>query len=58
MAKKEYFRITGREQKKDVLAYHIRQSFKPGEITPEEANRLGHELALRFTTSPLYGTAG
>jgi hypothetical protein len=49
MAKKEYFRIPGREQKNDVLAYHIRQSFKPGEITPEEANRLGHELALRFT---------
>ena len=51
MAKKEYFRITGRVQKNDVLAYHIRQSFKPGEITPEEANRLGHELALRFTKS-------
>ena len=49
MAKKEYFHITGREQKNDVLAYHIRQSFKPGEITPEDANRLGHELALRFT---------
>ena len=49
MAKKEYFRITGRSHKNDVLAYHIRQSFKPGEITPEEANRLGHELALRFT---------
>jgi len=49
MAKKEYFRITGRTQKRDVLAYHLRQSFKPGEITPEEANRLGHEFALRFT---------
>jgi len=49
MAKKEYFRITGREQKRDVLAYHLRQSFKPGEITPEDANRVGHELALRFT---------
>jgi hypothetical protein len=49
MAKKEYFRITGRTQKNDVLAYHIRQSFKPGEITPEEANRLGHELDQRFT---------
>jgi len=49
MAKKEYFRITGRSQKRDVLAYHLRQSFKPGEITPEEANRLGHEFALRFT---------
>ena len=36
-------------QKSDVIAYQIRQSFKPGEITPEEANRLGHELAMRFT---------
>lgn len=32
-----------------MLAYHIRQSFKPGEITPEEANLVGQELALRFT---------
>ena len=36
-------------QKSDVIAYQIRQSFKPGEITPEEANRLGHELTMRFT---------
>ncbi len=33
----------------DVIAYHLRQSFVPGEITPEEANRLGVELARRFT---------
>ena len=33
----------------DVVAYQIRQSFKPGEITPEEANKVGYELALRFT---------
>ena len=33
----------------DVIAYHLRQSFVPGEITPEEANRLGCELARRFT---------
>jgi hypothetical protein len=32
-----------------VLAYHIRQAFKPGEITPEDANRIGRELAERFT---------
>lgn len=31
------------------FAYHLRQSFKPGEITPEEANRIGCELAKRFT---------
>ncbi len=32
-----------------MIAYQIRQSFPPGEITPEEANRLGCELAKRFT---------
>ena len=32
-----------------MIAYHLRQSFVPGEITPEEANRLGCELARRFT---------
>jgi len=32
-----------------VIAYQLRQSFKPGEITPEEANKIGYELALRFT---------
>ena len=49
MSKKEYFSKTGRSQKNDILAYHLRQSFKPGEVTPEEANRLGYELAMRFT---------
>jgi len=34
---------------RDVLAYHIRQSFKPGEVSPEEANAIGMELAMRFT---------
>lgn len=47
-AKRQYRTITGREQKSDVIAYQIRQSFKPGEVTPEEANRLGYELAMRF----------
>lgn len=49
LTKREYEQKTGRQQKGDVLAYQIRQSFKPGEITPEEANRLGYELAMRFT---------
>lgn len=30
-------------------AYQIRQAFKPGEITPEEANRIGYETAMRWT---------
>ena len=49
LAKQEYFRITGRKPKGDIIAYQIRQSFKPGEITPEEANQVGYEIAMRFT---------
>jgi hypothetical protein len=50
LAKREYEYITGRNQgKHDVLAYHIRQSFKPGEVTPEEANEIGRQLVLSFT---------
>ena len=51
LAKARYSVMTGREQKKasDVLCYQIRQSFYPGEITPREANRIGYELAMRWT---------
>jgi len=49
LAKREYDYITGRSQgKHNVLAYHIRQSFKPNEITAEEANEIGRELAMSF----------
>ena len=38
LSKAKYKAATGREQRRDadVLCYQIRQSFKPGEITPEE----------------------
>jgi hypothetical protein len=49
LSKSRYLSLTGRRQDSDVIAYHARQSFKPGEITAEEANRLGYELASRFT---------
>ena len=49
LAKRQYEHITGRRNKHNVIAYQIRQSFKPGEVTPEEANAIGRELALRFT---------
>mgnify|MGYP002640645181 CR=1 FL=1 len=51
LTKARYKAVTGREQKRDadVLCYQIRQSFKPGEITPEEANRVGYETAMRWT---------
>ncbi len=49
LQKRLYSQVNGRTRKDDVIAYQIRQSFKPGEITPEDANRIGRELALRFT---------
>ena len=49
LSKKKYDQITGRRYHNDVIAYQIRQSFKPGEVTPEEANAIGRELAMRFT---------
>lgn len=49
-SKRQYISKTGRRRgEDDVIAYHVRQSFLPGEITPEEANRLGVEFAKRFT---------
>ena len=49
--KAQYKAITGREQKRDadILCYQIRQAFLPGEITAEEANRIGYETAMRWT---------
>ena len=46
-----YEKTTRRSQPKDrdIIAYRIIQSFNPGEITPEDANRLGYELAMKFT---------
>ena len=50
LAKRQYIAATGRVRgADDVIAYHVRQSFRPGEITPEEANRLGVDFAKRFT---------
>lgn len=48
LARNEYMAITGRRIHNEVIAYQLRQSFKPGEVTPEEANRIGYELASRF----------
>lgn len=48
LSKKEYQIKTGRDQNSNVIAYQVRQSFKPGEVSPEEANRIGYEFAERF----------
>ena len=49
LSKREYERITGRKYRGDIIAYQVRQSFRPGEVTPEEANAIGYEFATRFT---------
>ena len=47
--RQEYQQNTGRTQESEVIGYHVRQAFKPEEITPEEANEIGKELASRMT---------
>ena len=49
LTKRRYDLLSGRWYNNEVIAYQIRQSFKPGEVTPEEANEIGRELTLRFT---------
>lgn len=51
LSKAKYKALTGREQKReaDVICYQIRQAFPAGEVTPEEANRIGYELGMRWT---------
>ena len=49
LSKRQYQHKTGRDHRNNVIAYQIRQSFKPGEVTPEEANQVGYETAMRWT---------
>lgn len=50
LSKRQYINLTGRQRgTDDVIAYHLRQSFMPGEITPEKSNEIGRELALKLT---------
>lgn len=47
-SKKRYEQIAGRYESTNVIAYQVRQSFKPGEVSPEEANQIGFDFAMRF----------
>ena len=51
LSKQIYEAETGRKRapENDVISYLIVQSFKPGEISPQDANKLGYQLALEFT---------
>lgn len=37
-----------REKGKDAVLWRVCQSFKPGEVSPEEANKIGYEFATEF----------
>lgn len=45
-----YKALTGRsrEKQKDAVLWRICQSFKPGEVSPEEANEIGYAFAKEF----------
>lgn len=49
LSKRQYADITGRKQANNVIAYQIQQAFKPGEISPELATKVGYELGMSFT---------
>ncbi len=49
LSKRMYEDLTGRKQKNSVLAYQIRHAFKPGEVSPEQANEIGYKLGMSFT---------
>ena len=48
LARNEYMSLVGKHNSNEVIAYQLRQSFKPGEVTAEEANQIGYELASRL----------
>ncbi len=49
LSKLMYEQQTGRKQKNDVIAYQLRQSFPAGEVTPELAQKIAYETAMRLT---------
>ena len=61
LSKRQYANLTGRNQgADDVIAYHLRQAFKPGEVTPARwRNRspcwkspMSWRRSTRMTTMP------
>ena len=49
LVKSQYQAETGRAVGRGALFFQIRQAFPHGEVTAEEANRLGYETAMRWT---------
>jgi hypothetical protein len=49
LTKSQYQAETGRAVERGALFFQIRQAFPQDEVTPEEANKLGYETAMRWT---------
>lgn len=49
LVKNQYQGETDRMAGHGALCYQIRQAFPHGEVTAEEANRIGYETAMRWT---------
>ena len=49
LVKNQYQGETDRRAGHGALCYQIRQAFPRGEVTAEEANRIGYETAMRWT---------
>lgn len=49
LLKSQYQAETNRAADHGALFYQIRQAFPPGELSPEEANKIGYETAMRWT---------
>ncbi len=48
LARNQYLMTSDCKKKNEIIAYQLRQSFAPGEVTAEEANQIGYELADRL----------
>ena len=48
LSKREYRFYTGKDERNNVIAYQVRQSFKPGEVTPKLAHEIGKRLAEKI----------
>lgn len=48
LTKRQYEAANGHRNVNDIIAYQLIQSFAPGEVSPEEANRIGYETAARL----------
>jgi len=49
LAKSQYEAITSRPADKGHLFFQIRQAFPPGEVSVDEAQKIGYEMAMRWT---------